>query len=787
MISNASKLTADQKRRFKAWEKLRKDHSEDDSFQWETSLRPGNRRSRRSDIVQLWEWEHASRAGSGTKYAIDISNVEEFASVLKLGAPSAFVQAIRTGRTMEAFEQMVNFGIDSLFTYFQFDANSLGGRIFAQFRVLTTQGVIALNRDWVRDLMLSSTQLWQLWKTPAAVVDTWTKALSPCIEKAVNGKMTTTSCRVLQTRDRCMRARHVKDVTKVRITIEFMTEQERRSFRAYRYTIFRQGSTTGMLDESVESGQTVMTVILPRGQDFQLNQPVKIYPTQEINDLGLGVVSNEELYVANVVKIEVMKPLLMVETICRWDGVKCDATKTADLVYGDAVETIQVLYQAVTNIVYGLNVAVSGAINSPVTQITVSMAVGGWAMKLGLMSASSAGIGLVLLLPTAYAVAKASDQGWFDAVSSWWSNNSVAKKEKNLFERFMGMSIPRARGRGGEGTTTARDDDGGGEKATGPPSLEEIFGDYPSIKESILAIDVGLLRDYINAQDSTVDDFLDRMEEFLKQRVLDQIKAGKTLSVNSELLHSHRDLFEFLGDEGWKRCLSMVYYERDIASLQAKASKAEDMNQLDKVVFSSKGDDKIDFASKVAVAQAHFENVFATMQRTARRVEDVMDFYAKWLDQDKAEETIPLFKLAESPRAMVEATLAEMVKSIEVEITSRKWAGMMEDLLGTFNLGSMQAGGPVFQKKVGQGPYDPVYKYVFSDGSWKVQEGDGRYKDAKRKFGFQYSLTTESPAPAWVSEAPITYMLTTRDFSFQHPFSQSGKIVYLPVDVSITS
>ena len=109
---------------------------------------------------------------------------------------------------------------------------------------------------------------------------------------------------------------------------------------------------------------------------------------------------------------------------------------------------------------------------------------------------------------------------------------------------------------------------------------------------------------------------------------------------------------------------------------------------------------------------------------------------------------------------------------------------MMEDR--TFNLGSMQLAG-LYSEKARTGPYDPVYKYVFSDGSWKVQEGDGRYKDAKRKFGFQYSLTTESPAPAWVSEAPITYMLTTRDFSFQHPFSQSGKIVYLPVDVSITS
>ena len=426
MISNASKLTADQKRRFKAWEKLRKDHSEDDSFQWETSLRPGNRRSRRSDIVQLWEWEHASRAGSGTKYAIDISNVEEFASILKLGAPSAFVQAKDRPHHggLRADGQLRSIPLHLLSVRRQ-----LPGRAnLRPVRVLTTQGVIALNRDWVRDLMLSSTQLWQLWKTPAAVVDTWTKALSPCIEKAVNGKMTTTSCRVLQTRDRCMRARHVKDVSKVRITIEFMTEQERRSFRAYRYTIFRQGSTTGMLDESVESGRTVMTVILPRGQDFQLNQPVKIYPTQEINDLGLGVVSNEELYVANVVKIEVMKPL-MVETICRWTGSSA-TRKTADLVYGDAVETIQVLYQAVTNIVYGLNVAVSGAINSPVTQITVSMAVGGWAMKLGLMSASSAGIGLVLLLPTAYAVAKAGDQGWFDQCRRGGATTPSRKKRR---------------------------------------------------------------------------------------------------------------------------------------------------------------------------------------------------------------------------------------------------------------------------------------------------------------------------------------------------------------------
>ena len=124
-----------------------------------------------------------------------------------------------------------------------------------------------------------------------------------------------------------------------------MTEQGR-SFRAYRYTIFRQGSTTGMLDES-GVGATVMTYFAER-TGFSASLP-HIYPTRK-STISVSGRQQRGAVRGECGENEAMKPLLMVETICRWMG-SSDATKTADLVYGDAAETIQVLYQAVTKIV----------------------------------------------------------------------------------------------------------------------------------------------------------------------------------------------------------------------------------------------------------------------------------------------------------------------------------------------------------------------------------------------------------------------------------------------------
>ena len=452
-------LTADERARWEAWREAQpamhggEAKIEPPKIHYIGSASNAQGTPRAGDILTLWDWRFAeSAAEGGTKFAVDLSNVGEWAQVLRSGAPAAFVEALKSGNVMRLFNELVNMFLDFIGTMLNIAPGGPMAKIVAHAKSLVRESLGAMRLEFMRNVASTGVQLWSIWKSAGAAVDFFNAGVRPCYEKAFENRMTTTSCRALQTRDRCGRARRVATLQDVTVTLEFDTREEWEAFRVFLGTQFRQGSAIGTLADQPGGDKYVVAtstgraggaaakpsvdvrVMMRRGDELLPGERVEVFEVERVDDIGVPQARNTpNLVKPTVARVKVNPTPRLLDVIpCQWGGDACAAT-TAGQVVDDAVETAALMAQAVANIVYGVKGAAAAAATAAVS---TSIGAGAFLFKAGVLGAGATAAVTILLPIAILGVTVADERGWFDWARSMWSGNATAKELEALFDAF---------------------------------------------------------------------------------------------------------------------------------------------------------------------------------------------------------------------------------------------------------------------------------------------------------------------------------------------------------------